>query len=78
MKTMGREEPRFDVDTFKCINCGFCEEACPVDSIVLTPEMHYQVAQRGDNILTKKKLLAIGDIYEDQLAQDRELDKDYR
>ena len=73
-----RRTTRFDIDTFKCINCGFCEEACPVDSIVLTPEMHYQVAQRGDNILTKQKLLAIGDIYEDQLAQDRELDKDYR
>ena len=73
-----RRTTRFDIDTFKCINCGFCEEACPVDSIVLTPEMHYQVAQRGDNILTKQKLLAIGDMYEDQLAQDRELDKDYR
>jgi NADH-quinone oxidoreductase subunit I len=73
-----RRTTRFDIDAFKCINCGFCEEACPVDSIVLTQEKHYQIAERGDNILTKEKLLAIGDLYEEQLATDRELDKDYR
>jgi NADH-quinone oxidoreductase subunit I len=27
---------RYDIDLFKCIFCGFCEEACPVDSIVET------------------------------------------
>jgi NADH-quinone oxidoreductase subunit I len=73
-----RRTTRYDVDAFKCINCGFCEEACPVDSIVLTNEMHYHIAERGKNILTKEKLLAIGDRYEAQLAHDRELDKDYR
>ncbi len=73
-----RRTTRFDIDTFKCINCGFCEEACPVDSIVLTQEKHYQIAERGDNILTKEKLLTIGELYEEQLAKDRELDKNYR
>lgn len=73
-----RRTTRFDIDAFKCINCGFCEEACPVDSIVLTPEKHYQIAERGDNILTKEKLLAIGDIYEEELARDREIDRNYR
>jgi len=73
-----RRTTRFDIDAFKCINCGFCEEACPVDSIVLTPERHYQIAGRGDNILTKEKLLVIGDLYENQLSRDREIDKKYR
>jgi NADH-quinone oxidoreductase subunit I len=73
-----RRTTRFDIDTFKCINCGFCEEACPVDSIVLTQEKHYQIAERGDNILTKEKLLTIGDLYEEQLAKDREQDQNYR
>lgn len=73
-----RRTTRYDVDAFKCINCGFCEEACPVDSIVLTPEMHYHMEARGENILTKEKLLMIGDLYEAQLAVDREQDKDYR
>src|SRR3990167_7718435 len=51
----------YEIDAFKCINCGFCEEACPVDAIVLTPETHYSITERGQNILTKEKLLAIGD-----------------
>lgn len=72
-----RRTTRFDIDAFKCINCGFCEEACPVDSIVLTPEMHYCV-ERGTNILTKDKLLMIGDIYEQQLAKDRAEDQGFR
>jgi NADH-quinone oxidoreductase subunit I len=73
-----RRTTRYEIDVFKCINCGFCEESCPVDSIVLTPEMHYHVDQRGQNILTKEKLLMIGDYYEPQLAKDREEDKNYR
>lgn len=73
-----RRTTRYDIDAFKCINCGFCEEACPVDSIVLTPEMHYHMENRGENILTKEKLLMIGDLYEEQLAKDREEDAKYR
>ena len=73
-----RRTTKYDVDVFKCINCGFCEEACPVDSIVLTPEAHYVVEERGDNIFTKEKLLAIGDLYEERLAKDREKDSEYR
>jgi len=77
-KDGSRRTTRYDVDAFKCINCGFCEEACPVDSIVLTPEMHYHMEHRGENILTKQELLMIGDIYEEQLAKDREQDRPYR
>lgn len=73
-----RRTTKYEIDAFKCINCGFCEEACPVDSIVLTPEMHYHIENRGENILTKEKLLMIGDRYEKQLAHDREKDKPYR
>ena len=73
-----RRATRYDIDAFKCINCGLCEEACPVDAIVLTPEMHYHISERGQNILTKEKLLHIGDIYEKQLAQDRAKDAKYR
>ena len=68
-----RKAERFDIDMFKCINCGLCEQACPVDSIVLTPEMHYVVTERGQNILTKDKLLEIGSCIEPQLRHDREL-----
>jgi len=73
-----RRATRYDIDAFKCINCGFCEEACPVDAIVLTPEMHFHMENRGENIMTKEKLLMIGDLYEEQLAIDREKDEKYR
>ena len=73
-----RRTTLYEIDTFKCIYCGFCEESCPVDSIVLTREMHYHYENRGENILTKEKLLAIGDLYEQQLAADRAEDAPYR
>lgn len=73
-----RRTTRYDIDMFKCINCGLCEESCPVDSIVVTPIHHYHISERGENIMTKDKLLAIGDLMEKQLASDRTADKDYR
>lgn len=73
-----RRTTRYDVDMFKCINCGLCEESCPVDSIVATPVQHYHVRARGENILTKEKLLALGDHLEPRLAADREADAPYR
>lgn len=77
-KDGSRRTTRYDIDVFKCINCGFCEEACPVDAIVLTPEMHYHITERGQNILTKEKLLAIGDTYEKQVAENLAVDAKYK
>lgn len=73
-----RRTTRYDIDAFKCINCGFCEESCPVDSIVVTPIHHYHVKKRGQNIMTKQQLLAVGDYMENKLAQDRAVDEKYR
>jgi NADH-quinone oxidoreductase subunit I len=73
-----RRTTRYDIDLFKCIFCGFCEESCPVDSIVETRIFEYHFENRGEQIMTKEKLLAIGDKYEDQLAADRTADAAYR
>ena len=73
-----RRTTRYDIDLFKCIYCGFCEEACPVDSIVETNIFEYHFENRGENIMTKEKLLEIGDRYEAQLAADRSADAPYR
>lgn len=73
-----RRTTKYDIDLFKCIYCGFCEEACPVDSIVLTRYSNYHFKNRGENILTKEKLLAIGDEYEQQIAADRADDEPFR
>jgi NADH-quinone oxidoreductase subunit I len=73
-----RRTTRYDIDLFKCIYCGFCEEACPVDAIVETRVYEYHFERRGENIMTKDKLLAIGDKFEAQIAADREQDAQFR
>jgi len=73
-----RRTTRYDIDLFKCIFCGFCEEACPVDSIVETRIYEYHFETRGQQIMTKEMLLAIGDKYEAQLGADRAADAPYR
>lgn len=73
-----RRTTSYEIDMFKCIYCGFCEEACPVDSIVETSITDFHFEHRGENILSKQQLLAIGDKYETQIAQDRAIDAKYR
>lgn len=73
-----RRTTKYEIDLFKCIYCGLCEESCPVDSIVLTKNHDYHFENRGENILTKDKLLALGDKYEAQIAADRAEDAKYR
>lgn len=73
-----RRTTRYDIDLFKCIYCGFCEESCPVDSIVETRIFEYHFEARGDHVITKDRLLAIGDEYEAQIAADRAEDARYR
>ena len=73
-----RRTTRYDIDLTKCIFCGFCEEACPVDAVVETRVFEYHGEKRGDLYYTKQMLLANGDRYESQIAQDRQLDAPYR
>lgn len=73
-----RRTTLYEIDLFKCIYCGFCEESCPVDAIVETNIPHYHFENRGEEIMTKQKLLAIGDRYEKQIADEREEDAPYR
>jgi len=73
-----RRTTRYEIDLFKCIFCGFCEESCPVDSIVETRVYEYHFEQRGENIMSKEQLLAMGDKYEKQIAADRQAQAAYR
>ena len=73
-----RRTTRYDIDLFKCIFCGFCEESCPVDSIVETHVHEYHFDRRGQNIVTKPQLLAIGDRLEAEIAERRAADAPYR
>lgn len=73
-----RRTTKYEIDLFKCIYCGFCEESCPVDSIVETDISDYHFEKRGEQIMTKDQLLAIGDKYEERIAQHRQADAPYR
>ncbi len=73
-----RRTTRYDIDLFKCIFCGFCEESCPVDSIVETDIHEYHFEQRGENIVSKSQLLAIGDRFEKKIAAARAQDAAFR
>jgi NADH-quinone oxidoreductase subunit I len=73
-----RRTTRYDIDLFKCIYCGFCEESCPVDSIVETHVHEYHFEKRGENIVNKQQLLAIGDRFETEIAAARAQDAAYR
>ncbi len=73
-----RRTSRYDIDLTKCIFCGFCEESCPVDSIVETHIFEYHGEKRGDLYFTKEMLLAVGDRYEPQIAANKAADAKYR
>ncbi|MBI3897868.1 MAG: NADH-quinone oxidoreductase subunit NuoI [Gammaproteobacteria bacterium] len=73
-----RRTTRYDIDLFKCIYCGFCEESCPVDSIVETSFNEFHMEKRGEQIINKEQLLAMGDKFEKRIAADRAADAKFR
>jgi NADH-quinone oxidoreductase subunit I len=60
-----RRTTRYDIDMFKCIYCGFCEEA-------------FHMEEATQRVYDKKTLLEIGDRMEAQIADDRAADAAYR
>jgi NADH-quinone oxidoreductase subunit I len=73
-----RRTTQYDIDLFKCIFCGFCEEACPVDAIVETQIFEYAFESRDGSIMTKDRLLKVGDDNEESISQARSEDSKYR
>ena len=74
-----RRTTQYDIDLFKCIFCGFCEEACPVDAIVETQIFDYAfVGSREGSIMTKERLLEVGDKNEKEITKTRAEDAPYK
>ncbi|MFD2207287.1 NADH-quinone oxidoreductase subunit NuoI [Kiloniella antarctica] len=73
-----RRTTRYDIDMTKCIYCGFCQEACPVDAIVEGPNFEFATETREELFYDKDKLLANGDRWETEIAQNIALDAPYR
>ena len=51
----------FTIDELRCIYCGLCEEACPVDAIELTSLYDLSGKSREEMIFDKEKLLSVFD-----------------
>ena len=49
------------IDELRCIYCGMCEEACPVDAIELTTLFDLTGASRSEMMFDKEKLLSVYD-----------------
>ena len=62
----------------KCIFCGYCQEACPVDAIVEGPNFEYATESREELIYDKAKLLANGERWETELADRIAVEARYR
>lgn len=67
-----RKTTRYDIDMTKCIYCGLCQEACPVDAIVQGPNFEFATETHQELIYTKEKLLANGDIWDEQIKMNFE------
>ena len=53
---------KFEIDELRCISCGMCEEACPVDAIELTTEYDMVGLSRDEMVFDKEKLLEVYDV----------------
>ena len=47
----------YEIDFLRCIFCGYCEDACPTEAIVLEHEYELSFTNRRDAIYPKEKLL---------------------
>ena len=73
-----RSTTRYDIDMTKCIYCGLCEEACPVDAIVQGPNYEFAKETREELFYDKEKLLENGDRWESVLSKNIQKDKQFR
>lgn len=78
----------FDIDITKCVFCGFCVEACPVNALAMTKMYEYSTINKRDLIFDKTKLYDIGEkfhqeakgylVAHNQEGEDEEIVSQYR
>jgi NADH-quinone oxidoreductase subunit I len=48
---------KYEIDMLRCIFCGYCVEACPVDALKMTETFELANYKREDFVFTKERLL---------------------
>ena len=48
---------KFEINMLRCIFCGFCEEVCPEEAIVMSKDYDLTFSNREEAIYGKDKLL---------------------
>jgi formate hydrogenlyase subunit 6/NADH:ubiquinone oxidoreductase subunit I len=72
-----RRAKRYDIDMTKCIYCGLCQEACPVDAIVEGSNFEFSTMTHEELLYNKDRLLSNGERWEKVLSDNIELDSKY-
>ena len=62
---MQRVATEFYIDITKCVFCGYCVEACPVNALAMTKLYEYSTHDKRTLLFDKKRLYDIGEQYMD-------------
>jgi NADH-quinone oxidoreductase subunit I len=62
-----RYPERFEINMLRCIFCGFCEEVCPEEAIVMSKDYELVFTNYKDAIFGKDKLLVPKEKLQDRL-----------
>jgi NADH-quinone oxidoreductase chain I len=54
---------RYEIDTLRCVFCGFCVEACPYGAVVMSEHFAYSGYTREEFLYTKEQLLDNWDMF---------------
>jgi len=61
--TGSRVVDSYDIEALRCVYCGFCEEVCPVNAVVLTEIFEYAAYDRESIFFDQERLLANWDAF---------------
>ena len=58
---------KYEINMLRCIFCGFCEEVCPEEAIVMSKDYELTFTSQQDAIYGKDQLLTPAEQLKDRL-----------